>query len=176
MDDTTGEPAMSGVRGPETPTAQSQVSGRPRRKRPMPVTILAGFELLSAIVYGAFILLLVQGDAVSLSSVMQFDMDGERVAKIPLLLFAALVVFFMAALASAVLLLRVRRLGWTITMLLAGTSLSAQIYLWWSGQSVPPVWLLVNVLTVFYLNQRQVREAFGIGLAPGAGDQEAVRP
>ncbi len=75
-----------------------------------------------------------------------------------------------------VLLLRMRRLGWTITMLLAGTSLSAQIYLWWSGQSVTSIWLLVNVLTVFYLNQRQVREAFGIGLDSGASARQPGRP
>jgi hypothetical protein len=175
MDDPTSEPALSEVPSPDPLPVQSPLSGRPRPKRPMPVTILAGFELLSSIVYGAFILLFTQGDAFSLSAVMQFDVDSENEARIPVLLIGMLIVFFVGAASSMVLLLRMRRLGWTITMLLAGTSLSAQIFLWWSGQSVTSIWLLVNVLTVFYLNQRQVREAFGIGLDPGAGDPMAAR-
>jgi len=67
-----------------------------------------------------------------------------------------------AALAGSVLLLGMRQLGWTITMLLAGLGLASSLYLWLAQGAALQVWLLIQILTVFYLNQRQVRDAFGI--------------
>ena len=80
--------------------------------------------------------------------------------------------FGVAALAAGILLLRMNQLGWTITMLLTGLGLVSSISIWWTQGTTIPIWLFVQVVTVFYLNQRQVREAFGIarreaGDAPG---------
>ena len=67
-----------------------------------------------------------------------------------------------AGLAAGILLLRMRQLGWTLTMLLAGAGLASSIYLWWTQGTTLAIPVMVQVVTVFYLNQRQVREAFGI--------------
>ena len=68
----------------------------------------------------------------------------------------------MAELAAGILLLRMRQLGWTLTMLLAGLGLASSIYLWWAQGTTLTIPVMVQVVTVFYLNQRQVRVAFGI--------------
>jgi hypothetical protein len=83
----------------------------------------------------------------------------ELVVALTLVLLGGLTV---SALAAGILLLRMRQLGWTITMLLAGLGLASSLYLWWAeGTTVAP-WALVEIATVFYLNQRQVRVAFRI--------------
>jgi hypothetical protein len=62
-----------------------------------------------------------------------------------------------------------RQLGWTITMLLTGLGLASSLYVWFANGTTLEIWVAVQVVTVFYLNQRQVREAFGISHR-GAGD------
>jgi hypothetical protein len=146
-----------------------------KRGRPAPVTILAGMQAIGAIGYGVSLLLLTQGDVVSLISASQADLHPDQASLLsPVMLFPVIATLFIAALSSCVLLLRMRRLGWTITMLLTGFGLSTQIYLYWSGGDTVFIWLLINVLTVFYLNQRQVREAFGIGIASSEQDLESA--
>lgn len=132
-------------------------------RRPSAVTILAVVQLLSAAVYGLVLaILLVDGPAVleALAS------GASNEALVRDLEVAALVIIVgglcVAALAAGVLLLRMRQLGWTITMLLAGLSLGASVYIWWTDGTALSIWLLIQIVTVFYLNQRQVREAFGI--------------
>jgi hypothetical protein len=73
--------------------------------------------------------------------------------------------FFVASTASGVLLLRMRQLGWTMTMLLTGIALAYGICAWFFAGSTLSIVMLVQVVTVFYLNQRQVRQAFGISVA-----------
>jgi hypothetical protein len=149
------------------PSAGDGVSVPPRSaapvRRPSAVTILAVVQLLSAAVYGLVLaILLVDGPAVleALAS------GASNEALVRDLEVAALVIIVgglcVAALAAGVLLLRMRQLGWTITMLLAGLSLGASVYIWWTDGTALSIWLLIQIVTVFYLNQRQVREAFGI--------------
>jgi hypothetical protein len=47
-------------------------------------------------------------------------------------------------------------------MLLAGLGLATSIWFWWSEGAGLTAWLVIQVATVFYLNQRQTRQAFGI--------------
>lgn len=148
-----------------------------RVRRPPAVTILAILQLLSAAVYGLVLaILLVDGPAV-LGALASGAADGPLVIDLE---FAALVVIVggscVAALAAGILLLRMRRLGWTITMLLAGLGLGASIYDWWTDGTALSIWLLVQIVTVFYLNQRQVREAFGISRREAGGALGEGRP
>ena len=150
--------------------------GATRVRRPAAVTILAVVQLLSAAGYGLILaILLVDGPAV-LDALASGASDGTALLDLEV---AALVVivggFCVAALAAGILLLRMRQLGWTITMLLAGLSLGTSIYLWWTDGTALSIWLLVQVVTVFYLNQRQVREAFGISRREAGGALDQVR-
>jgi hypothetical protein len=183
--DAAGTPGANAERGAGTSPAAAPipdpipapVPARPERKRPAPVTILAGIQVLGALGYGASLLLLLQGGTTTLLGAMLIggaaDDQAAMFAAPPALLFTLIGIFFLAALSSAVLLLLMHRAGWTVTMLLTGFGLLTQIYLYWSGGIVASAWLFINVVTVFYLNQRQVREAFRIG-APAATGGRAV--
>jgi hypothetical protein len=128
------------------------------------VTILAVLQLLSAAAFGlVFGALLAAGPAViEIITGEQGAGTGDSLgleAWVITVLVGALAV---AALAAGILLLRMRQLGWTLTMLLTGLGLAATIYIWWAQGTTITIWAMVEVLTVFYLNQRQVRVAFGI--------------
>jgi len=159
---------------PDTGAPGESSSLRPRGRRPPTVTILAGIQLFSAAGYGISLATILTGGFAELNAAMQGNfqnLDTTTVAKAVLVtLFGVL---FLTTLAAGVLLLRMRQLGWTITMVSAGFSLSSQIYYYWSGQAVVVLWMTVNVLAVFYLNQRQVREAFGIGQPETTDEQQA---
>lgn len=60
---------------------------------------------------------------------------------------------------AAVLLWRLSRRGWALTMLLTGVSLAANLILWWNGH---PYWtrLVLEVVIAFYINSASVRELF----------------
>jgi hypothetical protein len=60
---------------------------------------------------------------------------------------------------AAVLLWRLSRRGWALTMLLTGVSLAANLALWWNGD---PYWtrLAIEIVIVFYINSASVRELF----------------
>ena len=143
----------------------------------MAVTILAILQLLSATAFGLLFLALLAAESMTLDVVTGSAVAGRgggdlRGWALTVLMGGACV----AELAAGILLLRMRQLGWTITMLLAGLGLASSIFLWWTQGATLAVPVMVQVLTVFYLNQRQVRVAFGISrrsagdtLAPGRG-------
>jgi hypothetical protein len=151
--------------------------GSARARRPAVVTILAILQLLAAAVYGLMLAILVLDGPEVLDTLAPGASEGTSVITLEI---ATLVIvvggFFVAALAAGILLLRMRQLGWTITMLLAGLSLGTSIYLWWTDGTALSIWLLVQVVTVFYLNQRQVREAFGISRRESGGALDQGRP
>lgn len=68
-------------------------------------------------------------------------------------LIAASVAFGLGLLAG-------KRWGWVGAIIISGVSLAVSIGTWWVNQ---PTYLamLINVIAVFYLNQRDVRAAFG---------------
>lgn len=143
----------------------------------MAVTILAILQLLSATAFGLLFLALLAAESMTLDVLTGSAVAGGgggdlRGWALTVLMGGACV----AELAAGILLLRMRQLGWTITMLLAGLGLASSIFLWWTQGATLAVPVMVQVLTVFYLNQRQVRVAFGISrrsagdtLAPGRG-------
>lgn len=139
----------------------------------MPVTILAVLQLLAATAYVLTCVALLTNGAATLGSITGMqelvvsDLGPIAVAVAVAILGGAGVV----ALAAAILLLRMRRLGWTITMLLAGLGLATSIWFWWTQGAELTAWLVIQVATVFYLNQRQTRAAFGIS---GRAAAEAI--
>jgi hypothetical protein len=75
----------------------------------------------------------------------------------PLVPQAASAIWGAMLLASAVLLLALRRSGWMLLMLTTGVGLFGALWQWWIG-NLEPVRMLVLVATAFYLNGRVVRE------------------
>jgi hypothetical protein len=143
----------------------------PRRgRRPAIVTILAILQLLTAAAYGMIFAALLAAGSTALALLIGDAATDTSLADVETAAAVAVVGgFAVAALAAGILLLRMRQLGWTITMLLAGLGLVSSISLWLTQGTTIPIWLFVQVATVFYLNQRQVREAFGISRR-SAGD------
>jgi hypothetical protein len=60
---------------------------------------------------------------------------------------------------AALLLWRLSRRGWALTMLLTGLSLLANLVLWWNGE---PYWtrMAIQVVIALYLNSAAVRQLF----------------
>ena len=142
------------------------------RRRPVPVTILAAIQLVTALLLGVTAV----GLAVDLTSASAILGDAVGTGEAAGLEAAtlAVIVGIMAALelVAAVALLRLSRLGWTLTMLLTGVSLATQILTFWSTGEVLTLSMLLSVATVLYLNQRPVRVAFGLADVHGADLEE----
>ena len=157
---------MTPVPVPDAPAVPSrdEEPETPPTRRPAAVTILAVLQLITAAAYGLIFVGLVVGGPSMVAEVAGRVMVAEDLVAELRTGFVLLVlgVLFVACLAAGVLLLRMRRLGWTITMLIAGLGLATSVYLWWFRGTRLEFWLLVQIVTVFYLNQRQVRHAFGI--------------
>jgi hypothetical protein len=166
------DPGPASAGGVSTPPR-----GAARVRRPPAVTILAIVQLLSAAAYGLILaILLVDGPEV-LETLAPGASGGSSAIDLEIATLLVIVGgLCVATLAAGVLLLRMRQLGWTITMLLAGLSLGVSIYVWWAEGSALSIWLLVQIVTVFYLNQRQVREAFGISRREAGGALDRGRP
>jgi hypothetical protein len=145
------------------------------RRRPVGVTILAILQLLGFFTYGlTFAALLVDGPATIDGLIGSSSAGGVSRDAVATGLTVLTGVLCVASLAAGVFLLRMRQLGWTITMALTGLNLALTIYLWWAEGTTLAIWVIVQVVTVFYLNQLQVRQAFGItrretGAAPDEG-------
>ncbi len=141
--------------------------------RPAPVTVLAIIRLATGIGYGAIALSVANDRVGTLAFITASSRFGEGpIADLSTPLVVATFGFLAAvSLTASVLLLRVQRLGWTLAMLLNGLTLAVFLWVWWTHGSTSSLVLFVEVVSVFYLNQRGVKERFGIvrrkALAPG---------
>ena len=152
-------------------------------RRPAVITILAIFQLVTAGLYGLFARVIAIDPAAayeqmhpSLSRLGDLPMDSGTL----MAAFAALaaVVAGLDAI-SALSLLRMKRYGWTIAMLMAGVGLAVQIANFWASGAVQPVATLFAIVTVLYLNQTPVRAAFSLAppIACNRGRNDpALRP
>jgi hypothetical protein len=77
----------------------------------------------------------------------------------------ALILVAAVLLVSALMLLAGKRIGWLLAMVITGVSVAIDIIAFVSG-SGSELWMFLNVVTVFYLNQRDIRELVGVTLAP----------
>jgi hypothetical protein len=137
---------------------------RPGRRRPAPVTILAVIQLLSGVGYVLTLAVLLGVSGVSLDpmklnsiALLEEDLAASAIS------ISMVSVLGVVAFASSLLLFRMKRLGWTLTMLVTGLSLSSQIFIYYTEGTLVPMLMITSVVTVLYLNQREVRTAFGIG-------------
>jgi hypothetical protein len=171
------DPAAAGPTGSGSAPAPAVAASRAstRAGRPAIVTILAILQLLNAAAYGVILAALLATGPDTLAGLIGDGLLGE----VETATFALVVGgFAVATLAAGILLLRMRQLGWTITMLLSGLGLVSSIAVWWTEATTNPILLFIQVASVFYLNQRQVREAFGISrreAGDALGDAGATR-
>ncbi|HEY3336744.1 MAG TPA: hypothetical protein VGK16_16060 [Candidatus Limnocylindrales bacterium] len=143
----------------------------PGRRRPFALLILIGLMLFK----GVLIVVMVLG-AVALS-----DLGLVRALRIePIALAvrgstAAVVLLFVLAatlFVSAIALLAYRRSGWLLAMVTTGVFVAVDIMGYVEG-TANYFWMALNIVTVFYLNQREVRDSVTAASAPGS---EAAQP
>ena len=145
-------------------TPNAPLTGHPtqrRRHRPVPVTILAFIQIVLGILNLAVAIALVAEADELVDLGVLIDRSAYSFVEGTTLILIFIVVGTLE-LVSAALLLRVRRTGWTLAMLLSGASLTIQIVQYFANGSLTTLALLLNVVSVLYLNQRGVREAFGL--------------
>jgi hypothetical protein len=134
-------------------------------RRPIGVLIVAAIQLLRAVlIVGQFLHLQATAGLEWLSASAQFvEPPPGTVAETLVRLIG--IGLAAASIAVAAGLLANRRWGWVGAIVLSGVSLAFAIGAWWEGD---PVYLnmAINVVAVFYLNQRDVRAIFG-ELQPG---------
>jgi hypothetical protein len=133
-------------------------------RRPVVVSILAVLQFIRAFGFGLIVVALLAAgpgafDQLSGGAGNDLGVATDVAFAIGLIVLGGLSA---ASFVGGVLLVRMRQLGWTITMLMAGLGLAATIYLWWSQGATIAIWSVIEIATVFYLNQRQVRTAFRI--------------
>jgi hypothetical protein len=144
----------------------------PRRPRRLPFGVLAicGLLVLQSLVlfFATLGLLSVDpADPAQVEVVLKgFGLDLTIASDATLvlrLLAIGLATLFVLSFVQVVLLLLLRRSGWIITMLVVGLALLIQLISIWQGADPADLSLLLYALTAFYLNQSEVRGAFGIG-------------
>jgi hypothetical protein len=145
---------------------------RPRRRRPAPVTILAGLQVVTALMLGVVAVALLVDPAQTLAVVGDVTVAAEVAGVEAAGVAGVLAVMAALELVAAIALLRLSQLGWTLTMLVTGASLASGIVTWWSTGEVLTVSMLLGVATVLYLNQHQVRAAFDLAHGRPADLQE----
>jgi len=145
-------------------TAAAPLTGHPtqrRRRRPVAVTILAAIQVVLGVLNLAVAIALTADPALARELGVLIDRSAFAIVEGTTLVLVVGIVGILE-LTSAALLLRLRQSGWTLAMLLAGASLTIQIVQYFANGSLTSLALLLNVVSVLYLNQSQVREAFGL--------------
>jgi hypothetical protein len=149
--------------GPASPIR----SRRPRR-RPFGVLVICGLLIFQAVALGLAIVALAAvavGSDTGEITVRFFGIDltlaGDE-ARLQLFAIAALGTLGAITVIQMVLLLALKRIGWVITMLLVGMSLFEQLFAIWQGQATNALALFLDAITALYLNQSEVRRAFGV--------------
>jgi hypothetical protein len=138
------------------------------RRRPTPVTILALVQVISSMGYALSFAVIAGAELTVLDELADRGMGLAAGTLTTVSLASALVVLAVIGFTAAILLFRMRQLGWTLTMLLAGVSLATQVYLYVTTGALTVHLMLIQVVIVLYLNQREVRAAFGIGVRKDA--------
>jgi hypothetical protein len=150
-------------------TDQPVPAARPRR--PIGVLIVAAAQLLRALlIVGQFLELRFTAGLEFLASSAQFVEPTPGTVAHTLIRVIG-IGLAAASIAVAAGLLANRRWGWVGAIVLSGLSLAFAIGAWWDGR---PLYfaMAINIIAVFYLNQRDVRAAYE---DPAASDAP-IRP
>jgi hypothetical protein len=127
----------------------------PGRRRPFTLVVLAGLMLLKAV----FVVAVVAGalvDDTVIASALRIPGLTPQIRETPGAAFLLLVVAGILVL-SAIGLLAGRRAGWVVAMVTTGMFIAFDIVAFFDG-TANEVWMVLNIVTVFYLNQRDEHE------------------
>lgn len=124
----------------------------PRRRRPFGVTVIAIIQVVSAIGWAVVTYYDRFNYGNWLSTLGYYEVAGPALGVVGLLLSVGL--------------FTLKRSAWVLTMLWAGLNLATSLYNWYEGH--PGYFAMVlSVIAVYYLNQREVQAAFHVPLAKG---------
>jgi hypothetical protein len=142
---------------------------RPRR-RPFGVLAICGLLAFQAVLLFIALVALITVDTSDVGqtdiALRAFGMDLSFIADATTavqLLTVILGSLFVLTFVQVVLLLLLRRIGWIVTMLVVGFSLSLLLWSVLQGGQPDGLSMLLYALTALYLNQSEVRRAFGVG-------------
>jgi cytochrome c biogenesis protein ResB len=155
-----------------TATRPAEGPGARRRRLPFTIYVLAGLVLVRALL----LIAIVAGANVESARpvlglggfTVMLDNIREEPAASAVLLGLAFVM-----LASVVGILSRRRIGWLLAMVVTGMFVAIDIY-GFINNIANHLWMGLNILTVFYLNQQDVREAVGAVVTITADPVEAT--
>ena len=136
--------------------------GNRSRRRPFTLLVLAGIIVLKA----ALIVFAMTGtgpnpvrDALRLSPELGKAIESLAIANAVLALFVVLLA------GSAIGLVARRRWGWLLAMVMTGLFVGSDIAGFFAGNA-NYLWMALNIITVFYLNQADVRGFVGVSTDP----------
>jgi len=164
------EPDSAVPAAPLPPASPAPARRDPSVRRPFGLYVLA----VLLVIKSGVILALVFGVRLSDDNPIRhaLQVSPELAGFIQTMALATGVLVALSALlaGSAVGLVLLRRDGWLMAMVLTGLFVAADIVGFYSGQ-VSYLWMALNIATVFYLNQAEVRAAVDVStdpLVPGA--------
>jgi hypothetical protein len=153
-------------------TTTSPSAIKPARHRlPLTLYVLAGLMLIKAVIIVAVVAgatLDTMRPNLGLTTgreLARFFAENPAVGPVVLAIAGLLVV-------SVVGMLSRRRTGWLLAMVITGLFVAFDIH-GYLNSSASHLWMVLNIVTVFYLNQRDVREAVGAA-EPVEADQAAA--
>jgi hypothetical protein len=145
-------------------TGTGQPSERQARLhgRPFGIVVLGGLFVVRALLLLAALVWTSLPEIGPVGRVFAMPADVAAAVRTTPALLGLLLVLVAALLASAVLMWSGRRLGWLVAILTTGLFLLVDLYQSSRG-AMNPLWMTLDVVVVFYLNQRDVRDFFSIG-------------
>ena len=136
-----------------------------RRRRPFALIALAGVLLVKA----GLALLLLLGVSLAesglLADLMRMNPELGALVEAATLSQGLLIGIVVILVIAAVGLLSLHRRGWLIAMVATGVFVAFDIVAFTAG-TANYVWMALNIVTVFYLNQSDVREVVGVTTEP----------
>jgi hypothetical protein len=140
----------------------------PGRRRPFTLVVLAGLMLLKAV----FVVAVVAGALVAdtvIANALRIPGLTPQIRETPGAAFLLLVVAGVLVL-SAIGLLAGRRAGWVVAMVTTGMFIAFDIVAFFEG-TANDLWMILNIVTVFYLNQRDEHEGAAVPVSRPDGDR-----
>ena len=144
-------------------TAMTVATSTPARRRRRPFALIALAVLLLFKAGLALLLLLGVSLAESglLADVMRLNPELGALVEAATLSQGLLIAIAVVLVVAAVGLLSLHRRGWLIAMVVTGVFVAFDIIAFTVG-TVNYLWMALNIVTVFYLNQTDVREVVGV--------------
>ncbi len=150
------------------PAADTATSPR----RPFGLYVLAGLLLVKAAVLLGIVLDVELSADHWIRQALQFSPELVSMVESSTLSVVVGAVLAVLLVGSAIGLVLLRRDGWVLAMVITGLFVAGDVYGFVNGV-VSYVWMALNIITVFYLNQTEVRAAVGVtteSLVPGGAE------